>query len=147
MHFKIYKFLPKPNTRTYALCCPPRPQFGQCGCPPWVPGGARRVVPPVECRPTNIAYNPCAPVYPEGAETYKKYKSIFFFVCVPLILMQAIHALIGHPPHEKGPCRSYEYMRIRSKRFPWGEGMKSFFHNPHINHLPDECEVPELECD
>nr|CAI5865651.1 unnamed protein product [Callosobruchus analis] len=34
-------------------------------------------------------------------------------------------------------------MRMRSKRFPWGDGQKSLFHNPKVNALPDGYEDEE----
>lgn len=57
----------------------------------------------------------------------------------------------------------YEYLRVRNKRFPWGEGNKSLFHvniilnrfiaswlipryprqNPAVNALPDGYETDE----
>ncbi|KAJ0181143.1 hypothetical protein K1T71_003228 [Dendrolimus kikuchii] len=132
--------------RFYSLCCPPRVPPGQCGCPSQVPGGGRRIVPPADCRPGPIAPNPCVPRFHHGKDTWKKYRNITFFVCFPLIIIQAFHAL-GHEIPHKGPCRGYEYMRIRTKKYPWGSGNETFFHNEHINHLPGECESPSLDCD
>nr|XP_053601095.1 uncharacterized protein LOC128669897 [Plodia interpunctella] len=134
------------RSRKYSLCCPPRKPPGECGCPQQVPGGGRRVVPPQDCRPGPIPPNPCVPIFHHGKDTYKKYKYLALFVCFPLIIIQAMRALGGEPPH-KGPCRDYEYMRIRTKKFPWGDGNTTLFHNPHVNHLPGECEPPPLDCD
>lgn len=150
--FQTYKNLFTHSTfkfgvvRPYSLCCPPRPPPGQCGCPDPVPGGGRRIVPPTSCRPGPLPPNPCRPVFHHGHDTWKKYKYITLFVCFPAIIVQACRALGNELPH-KGECRDYEYMRIRSKRFPWGDGVQSLFHNDHVNHLPGECVPPPLDCD
>lgn len=46
-----------------------------------------------------------------------------------------------HP--ERPPFNKYEYLRLRSKRFPWGDGSRSLFHNPRVNALPDGYEDGE----
>ncbi|XP_049887311.1 uncharacterized protein LOC126381843 [Pectinophora gossypiella] len=143
---RVVPVLARPGTRHYALCCPPRLPPGTCGCPSLVPGGGRRIVPPADCRPGPIPYNPCRPIFHEGHDTYKTYKYIFFFFCVPLIITQMFRALSHSPPH-KEPCRDYEYMRIRTKKYPWRDGNQTLFHNDHVNNLPEDCEPPLLDCD
>ena len=31
-------------------------------------------------------------------------------------------------------------LMLSYQRFPWGDGQKSLFHNPHVNALPDGYE-------
>lgn len=131
-----------PGLRRYSLCCPPRPP--PCGGSG--KGGGRRICPPPDCKPGPIAANPCVPQYHHGKDTWKKYKYIALFICVPLIVVQAFRSF-GHELPHKQPCRDYEYMRIRTKKYPWGTGVETFFHNEHVNHLPGECEPPPLDCD
>ncbi|KAI8429794.1 hypothetical protein MSG28_000327, partial [Choristoneura fumiferana] len=116
--------------------CPPRQPPGQCGCPPQVPGGGRRITPPVDCRPTNIAPNPCVPRFHHGENTWKKYKYLTLFVCFPLILVQFFNVFTAEHHTHKGECREYEYMRLRAKKYPWRDGVKTLFHNDEVNHLP-----------
>lgn len=65
-----------------------------------------------------------------------------FFVAFPAIVLCAVNCVMAH--NEGGHARpefvKYEYLRVRTKRFPWGEGNRSLFHNPHMNALPDGYE-------
>ncbi|KAJ2946461.1 hypothetical protein O0L34_g12504 [Tuta absoluta] len=135
------------NTRNYALCGPPK-KTTDCGCPPLIPGGGRKIVPPLECKPGPIAANPCCPHFHHGKDTFKRYKYMFLFFMLPLIILQFLRSC-GEEQHAKPVCRNYEYMRRRTKRFPWGDGDKSLFHNDHVNSLSSECsdEVAPPHCD
>ncbi|KAK9888031.1 hypothetical protein WA026_000313 [Henosepilachna vigintioctopunctata] len=76
---------------------------------------------------------------PEGG--YKIWKNISIFIAVPAIALCMVNCWLEHKKgHERPPFVAYEHMRIRTKRFPWGDGNKSLFHNPHANALPDGYE-------
>lgn len=60
---------------------------------------------------------------------------------LPIITLLSLYVMGGEVAH-KGTCREYEYMRRRTKRFPWGEGNKSLYHNDETNFLPEECGPP-----
>lgn len=139
------KYLPRTEfTRLYSLCCPPRKPPPGCGCPPNTPS-CGIPCPPKSCRQTVIPPNPCVPRYVHGKDTWKKYKYISFLM-LGLIAIQT-YIVSGHHPPKKGECRDYEYMRLRFKKYPWRDGVKTLFHNDETNHLPGECTPPPLDCD
>ncbi|OWR46228.1 hypothetical protein KGM_204469 [Danaus plexippus plexippus] len=109
-----------------------------------VPGASSQIRPPVECRPIKIPPNPCCPRFHQA--NWRKYKLLFFLVCLPLILIQCFNTC-GHKTPDKGECRDFEYMRLRFKKYPWRDGIQTFFHNERVNHVPGECTPPPLDCD
>jgi len=80
-----------------------------------------------------------------GAHTddgWKMWKRVFFFVGIPVIVLGHVSAFVlpdasEHDPPEFIP---YDHLRIRTKKFPWGDGNHSLIHNAHVNALPDGYE-------
>ncbi|GLH10033.1 Cytochrome c oxidase subunit 6A, mitochondrial [Gryllus bimaculatus] len=72
----------------------------------------------------------------------KLWKSLSFFVALPGVGICMLNAYLKHQEesHEQPEFVPYEHLRIRTKRFPWGDGKRSLFHNPHVNALPDGYE-------
>ncbi|XP_018570372.1 cytochrome c oxidase subunit 6A1, mitochondrial-like [Anoplophora glabripennis] len=94
-----------------------------------------------QCPPPKVS------THKEGG--YKIYKYMTLFVGLPAIAAVAAFTFIqkksrGCP--ERPDFVPYETMRRRTKRFPWGDGNKSLFHNPEINAIPDGYEE-DLECE
>ncbi|XP_015512952.1 cytochrome c oxidase subunit 6A2, mitochondrial [Neodiprion pinetum] len=74
-----------------------------------------------------------------GPETVKLWKNISYFVAFPSIIVCSIYNYLKHQEAHNQPRPEfvpYEYLCIRNKPFPWGDGNHSFFHNPHKNALP-----------
>lgn len=76
------------------------------------------------------------------------WRKLFLFVCIPAIGLAGINTFLLEKEHlehyERPEFKPYEYMRIRTKPFPWRDGQKSLFHNPLFNALPDGWEeLPE----
>ncbi|KAH9371836.1 hypothetical protein HPB48_021800 [Haemaphysalis longicornis] len=43
-----------------------------------------------------------------------------------------------HMKHYHRPeYKPYEYLHVRSKRYPWGDGNHTLFHNPQKNWVPE----------
>lgn len=84
---------------------------------------------------------------------YKIYKSMTFFLGLPAIAAVAAFTFIQKKRRgceERPPFVPYEFMRRRTKRFPWGDGNKSLFHNSTVNALPEGYEVEckeDSECE
>ncbi|KAF6207232.1 hypothetical protein GE061_018473 [Apolygus lucorum] len=73
---------------------------------------------------------------------WKFWRNLSFFVGLPAVGVCMANAWIAHQnePHERPEFVKYDHMRLRTKKFPWGDGNHSFFHNPHGNALPDGYE-------
>ncbi|KAJ2940569.1 hypothetical protein O0L34_g6509 [Tuta absoluta] len=135
---------PRPCCACKPTCSPSTPSPQRYPSSRWNP--CTPPCPPRPCRP--IPPNPCCPVLPHG--DHKPFKHLFFFICLPLIFIQIVRSLFGeHSCHDGEPCRKFEYMRRRTKRFPWGSGQESFFHNPCVNPLPKDCtdQIQMQECE
>jgi len=70
------------------------------------------------------------------------WRKLSYVVAIPAVVVLTINTYlqVTNHPHERPEFIPYEHMRIRTKRFPWGDGNKSLFHNPHSNALPDGYE-------
>jgi len=74
----------------------------------------------------------------------KFWRSVSLFGVLPVITLMSVNlALHMQEQHKCGHARKtrpefvpYEYLRIRNKRFPFGDGTRTLFHNPEINALP-----------
>merc|ERR1719244_1215921 len=75
-----------------------------------------------------------------GAHSAKPWKNAFFFLAVPAIILGNVNAFVFGDELEPPPFVAYDYLRIRTKKFPWGDGNHSLIHNPHTNALPDGYE-------
>ncbi|XP_028852152.1 cytochrome c oxidase subunit 6A1, mitochondrial [Denticeps clupeoides] len=80
-----------------------------------------------------------------GDHSTKTWKILSFVVALPGVAVCMLNVFLKqqHHSHEQPEFVPYSHLRIRSKRFPWGDGNKSFFHNSHLNALPDGYEGHE----
>ncbi|GIY53618.1 cytochrome c oxidase subunit 6A1, mitochondrial [Caerostris extrusa] len=90
----------------------------------------------------NTVLHPPNPKQYEGA--VKTWRNLTLFVAFPAIGLCMVNAYLGEKEHMEHFHREefipYEHLRIRKKRFPWGDGNKTLFHNPKVNALPDGFE-------
>merc|ERR1719483_789142 len=76
------------------------------------------------------------------ADGYKIWKKVFFILAIPVIILGHVNAfgMSDGSEHVPPPFVPYDHLRIRTKKFPWGDGNHSLVHNSHLNALPDGYE-------
>eukprot|EP00053_Salpingoeca_punica_P010814 m.96719 g.96719 ORF g.96719 m.96719 type:complete len:181 (-) comp15497_c0_seq1:2455-2997(-) len=76
------------------------------------------------------------------ARTMEIWKRVSLFVGLPCVaVMTKLFIIDGHAP--AGPeYKEWPHLHKLTKKFPWGSGYVSLFHNPHANGLhPDRAAV------
>ncbi len=91
---------------------------------------------------------PAGPGAPHSDDAWLRWRSIFFALGIPSIVLANINAFVLHHEGEKPEKRRIEWdeehdrpvfkdysWRCHSKAFPWGDGRHSLFFNKHHNVL------------
>ncbi|XP_039967140.1 uncharacterized protein LOC120779070 isoform X1 [Bactrocera tryoni] len=73
----------------------------------------------------------------KGTSTAGTFRKICLFAVLPAVVLLNMLILTTRTHPERPEFKKWPHLYKRDKPFPWGDGIKSFFHNPHTNALPD----------
>ncbi|XP_040206075.1 cytochrome c oxidase subunit 6A, mitochondrial [Rana temporaria] len=79
----------------------------------------------------------------EHGDAARTWKILTYVVALPGVAVCMLNVFLKHQQHhedERQEFVPYDHLRFRTKKFPWGDGTKSLFHNAHVNALPDGYE-------
>merc|ERR1739838_289191 len=68
-------------------------------------------------------------------DSSRVWKILTFVVALPGVAVCMLNMYLKEQQHaaahhEQPEFTAYSHLRIRNKRFPWGDGVKTLFHNP-----------------
>ncbi|KAL0272098.1 UNVERIFIED_CONTAM: hypothetical protein PYX00_005196 [Menopon gallinae] len=69
--------------------------------------------------------------------TSQTWKKVFLYGCIPACVLAAFNVFVLMEEPKRSEYKPYDYLGIMNVRFPWRDGKKSLFFNPHVNHLKD----------
>ncbi|XP_014094744.2 uncharacterized protein [Bactrocera oleae] len=73
----------------------------------------------------------------KGTSTAGTFRKICLFAILPAVVLLNILILTTRTHPERQEFKKWPHLYKRDKPFSWGDGTKSFFHNPHTNALPE----------
>jgi len=70
------------------------------------------------------------------------WRKLSLFGALPSCAILMVYVYLEHTAHHEAAPEyiQYDHLRKRDKRFPWGDGTRSLFHNSHVQWHPDEQE-------
>lgn len=68
------------------------------------------------------------------------WRNLSLFVAFPAIALCGLNVYLAELEHKKHfhrpEYKPYEYIHIRTKKYPWGDGNRALFFNPKKNWVP-----------